>query len=456
MRSRKWAALAALLGTLGLSPALLPAAHAAEFQGTERQGTEPGADPALVAQGEYVARASDCVACHTAPGGRPFAGGLSFALPFGTIYAPNITPDPGNGIGSYTEAEFARAVREGVRRDGASLYPAMPFPSYARMTDADIHALYIYFMHGVAPVANHVRPNDVMWPLSMRWPLILWRAAFAPSVKAAQAASARPFADPQTARGAYLVEGPGHCGACHSPRAMTMQESALTAADGTRFLAGGGAVDGWIPVSLREENRTGLGRWSEEDIVAFLKTGRILNGSAFGGMTDAVGHGTQYLTDADLHAIAHFLKSLPAGDTAQRPWTYDATLAGALHSGDVSAQGARVYVDRCAACHRTDGHGYPTVFPPLAGNPVVMDKSPDSLIHIVLTGDTVRATRNAPSAFVMPGFAARLSDQKIADVVSFIRKAWGNDAPPARAEDVARIRKALAGSEAGVASLPLN
>ncbi|GBQ88902.1 gluconate 2-dehydrogenase, cytochrome c subunit [Gluconacetobacter johannae DSM 13595] len=450
MRHFKRGVAAALFGGLGVAlagwPAMLPPARAQ---------APAAAAPGLVAQGEYVARASDCVACHTAPGGVPFAGGLPFALQMGTIYAPNITPDPQTGIGRYTEAEFARAVREGVRRDGASLYPAMPFPSYARMTDADIHALYVYFMQGVKPVASTVKANSLPWPLSMRWPLIGWRMMFAPSVKDAQAKSARPFDDPVLARGAYLVEGPGHCGACHTPRGITMQEVALTGADGTRFLSGGGVIDGWIPTSLRGENRTGLGRWSEDDIVEFLKTGRIRRGSAFGGMSDAVGHGTQHLTDEDLHAIARYLKSLPPHDTTQTPWRYDATLATALHAGDLSARGARTYVDNCAACHRTDGQGYPTVFPPLAGNPVVMDKAPDSLIHIVLTGDILRATHQAPSAFVMPGFATRLSDEKVADVVSFIRKAWGNDAAPATAQDVARVRKALPRTE-GDAAVPLN
>ncbi|ACI50946.1 Gluconate 2-dehydrogenase (acceptor) [Gluconacetobacter diazotrophicus PA1 5] len=448
MGYRKRAGLAALFG--GLAALAFPVAAT-----PARAQVQAGTEAALVAQGAYMARASDCVACHTAPGGKPFAGGLPFALAMGTLYAPNITPDAGHGIGAYTEAEFARAVREGVRRDGAMLYPAMPYPSYARMSDADIHALYVYFMHGVAPVAQPNRPGTIPWPMSMRWPLIFWRALFAPSVRDAQASSGRAFSDPVVARGAYLVEGPGHCGACHTQRAVTMQEVALTAQDGTRFLGGGGAIDGWVPTSLRGENRTGLGRWSEDDIVAFLRTGRIQAGSAFGGMSDAVGHGTQHLTDADLHAIARFLKTLPPDDTTQAPWVYDAALANALHAGDVSAPGARTYVDRCAACHRTDGHGYPTVFPPLAGNPVVMGHAPDSLIHIVLTGDTLRATHAAPSSFVMPGFADRLSDRKVADVVSFIRKAWGNDAAPVTEADVARVRKALPRGDV-VTGLPLN
>jgi len=409
-----------------------------------------GVAHAAPSDGEYLARASDCIACHTKAQGRPFAGGLGFKLPIGTIYAPNITPDKNAGIGRYTEAEFARAVREGVRRDGQSLYPAMPYPSYARMTDADIHAMYIYFMHEVQPVATPVQPNAVAWPMSMRWPMTVWRKLFSPTVEQAQQSEKRAFADAVTARGAYLVEGPGHCGACHTPRAVTMQEKALTSEGNTVFLSGGSTVEAWSPLSLRGGKRAGLGRWSEDDIATFLKTDRIERGSAFGGMSEAVGHGTQYLSDADLHAIAHYLKSLPASDKddGDKPWVYDATMAKRLHDGDASAQGARTYIDNCAACHRTDGHGYPTTFPALAGNTVVMDRSPVSLIHIVLTGDILRGTHERPSAFVMPGFSGRLTDQKVADVVTFIRKSWGNDADPVTADDVKAVRQSLPASDA--------
>ncbi|MCE2577001.1 c-type cytochrome [Gluconacetobacter entanii] len=432
--------LALLLGLAGWGTA---PARAADDAGEQAQ----------VAAGEYVARAADCSACHSLPGGKPFAGGLAFHLPMGTIRASNITPDPKAGIGSYSEAEFARAVRQGIRRDGATLYPAMPYPSYAHMTDADVHALYVYFMKGVAPVATPVAPNDIVWPLSMRWPLVAWRMMFAPS----GAQGVRTFADPQLARGAYLVEGPGHCGACHTPRGIAMQEKALTAVDGPLYLSGGSAVDGWNPVSLRGEMREGLGRWSEEDIVTFLQTGRVMHAAAFGGMTDAIRHGTQHLSDDDLRAIAHYLKSLPPAHPQARAWQYDETTGRTLHAGDLSARGARAYVDNCAACHRTDGRGYPTTFPPLAGNPVVMDASATSLIRIVLTGSVLRATHQAPSAFVMPGFAARMDDRAVADVVSFIRQSWGNDVPQVSAAEVAEVRRSLKGSgDAPPARQPLN
>ncbi|GBQ62175.1 c-type cytochrome [Komagataeibacter swingsii] len=410
-----------------------------------------------VARGEYMARVADCGACHTVPGGAPFAGGMAFHLPTGTLYAPNITPDRQTGIGRYSEAEFSRALRRGIRRDGATLYPAMPYPSYARLTDADVHVLYVYFMQGVKPVTHAVAQDGMVWPMSMRWPLSIWRTLYAPDPEAVRRdMDRRTFADPLVARGSYLVEGPGHCGACHTPRALTMQEKALTAADGPLYLSGGDVVDGWRPVSLRGENRTGLGRWNEHDIVRFLATGRMPLGAAFGGMADAIGHGTQHMTDDDRLAIARYLKTLsPAAPMVAQGWTYDPAVTDALRAGDVSARGARAYVDRCAACHRTDGRGYPTTFPPLAGNPVVMDPRPDSLIRIVLEGNILRATRQAPSAFVMPGFAARMDDRAVADTVTFIRAAWGNDAPAVTGVDVARIRRTLSPGHPP-ASLPMN
>ena len=187
----------------------------------------------LIKRGEYLARAGDCIACHTASGGKPFAGGLKFDTPIGGIYSTNITPDPKTGLGGWTVEDFTRAVREGVRKNGDTMYPAMPFPSYARLTDDDMKALYAYFMHGVAPVEHENRAVDIVWPLSMRWPLGIWRKMFAPTPKRRSTA---PYTDPVVARGAYLVQA-GHCGACHTPRAPTMQERGLTDADGPDFTA---------------------------------------------------------------------------------------------------------------------------------------------------------------------------------------------------------------------------
>ncbi len=321
---------------------------------------------------------------------------------------------------------------------GASAYPAMPYPSYARVSEADMRALYAYFMHGVEPVEQPNKASDIPWPLSMRWPLAFWRWTFAPEVKDFQAAAGQ---DPVLARGAYLVEGLGHCGACHTPRGLGMQEKALAASDGAAYLSGSAPLENWIAKSLRGDHRTGLGSWSEADLVSFLRTGRSERSAVFGGMSDVVVHSMQYMTDADLTAIARYLKSLPPADPADQPHVYDESVAQALFHGDDSKTGAALYVDNCGACHRTDGKGYARVFPALAGNPVVTGSDPTSLVHIVLKGGTLPATHQAPSSFTMPPFGWRMNDQEIADVVNFIRTSWGNQAPSVSVDEVRRLRK---------------
>lgn len=403
------------------------------------------AETDLIKQGEYLARAGDCVACHTAKGGKPFAGGLPMETPIGVIYSTNITPDK-TGLGDYSFEDFDKAVRHGVAKSGSTLYPAMPYPSYARVSETDMQALYAYFMKGVEPVAQANQDSDIPWPLSMRWPLAAWRWMFGPEVADYQAPA---DADPVISRGAYLVEGLGHCGACHTPRALTMQEKALSAADGAAFLSGSAPLEGWIAKSLRGDHKDGLGSWSEEQLVQFLKTGRSDRSAVFGGMSDVVVHSMQYMSEDDLTAIARYLKSLPAVDPKDQPHQYDKQVAEALWKGDDSKPGAAVYIDNCAACHRTDGHGYTRVFPALAGNPVLQTADATSLINIVLKGGTLPATHAAPSTFTMPAFAWRLSDQEVADVVSFIRGSWGNQGAPVKAGEVADLRKSDQHSTAG-------
>jgi len=398
-----------------------------------------GAD-AQIARGEYLARAGDCVACHTKAGGEPFAGGLPMATPIGTLYSTNITPDKQSGIGGYSYDDFQKAVRHGVAKNGDTLYPAMPYPSYAVVSDEDMQALYAYFMHGVKPVAQANQESDIPWPLSMRWPLAIWRGVFAPDVKAFQPVQGQ---DPVLARGQYLVEGLGHCGACHTPRSITMQEKALNNDEGSDFLSGSNApIDGWTASNLRGDGRDGLGRWSEDDLVQFLRMGRNDHTAVFGGMTDVVQHSLQHLTAEDATAIARYLKSLGAKDPNQVGFTPDDTVAKALWKGDDSKTGASVYVDSCAACHKTDGSGYARFFPELRGNPVVLASDPTSLIHIVLSGAQLPGMKGAPTAITMPAFGWRLNDQQVADVVTFIRTSWGNTATSTvSASDVAEVRK---------------
>lgn len=393
---------------------------------------------AAVEAGRAMATAADCVACHTTPGGKPFAGGLPMETPIGTIYSTNITPSR-TGIGAYTYEEFAAALRNGVAKDGHRLYPAMPYPSYAKMTDEDMRALYAYFMSGIDAVEQANRDSEIPWPLSIRWPLALWNAMYVSS------APFQPVAgkDAEWNRGAYLVEGAGHCGSCHTPRGLGFQEKAMGAADGKEFLAGG-VIDGWFAKSLRGDKGWGLGEWSEDEIVQFLKTGRTQRTAAFGGMTEVVSHSTQHMPDADLRAMARYLKSLPAqSDKPYAPRGDDTTFTD-LRNGNHAKRGAVTYVEYCQSCHRADGNGAPSIFPALAGNSAVLPDNPASLIRVVLAGGRMPVTADGPyRAFAMPAFG-KLSDAEVADVVTFIRSSWGNHAPAVSAGEVASARKSVA------------
>ncbi len=410
-------------------------------------GGEPAAsDTALIEQGRYLAAAGDCTACHTASGGKPFAGGLPIASPIGTIYSTNITPDATTGIGTYSMQDFDRAVRRGITRGGGTLYPAMPYPSYARMTDADVRALYAYFRFGVPAVQADNRNTDIPWPLSMRWPLAIWRKTFAPDPQAT-GFDATAYKDPQVARGAYLVQGLGHCGTCHTPRAPTLQEVALSDRDGQpgAYLSGGQVIDGWVAVNLRGNAGDGLGRWSQQDIVDTLRTARNPHTAVVGSaMADVVVHSTQWLSNEDLVAMAAYLKTLPASAKDTSSFNADPATAKALQSGINDGRGAELYVDSCAACHRTDGEGYAHAFPKIAGNPTVLAHDPTTLVRLILAGSALPSTQDAPSNLGMPGFAWRLSDEEVAQLGTFVRSSWGNQAPKVTSAQVKAVRDRLA------------
>lgn len=409
--------------------------------------TVAGAGPAptsdVVEQGRYLALAADCAACHTAPGGAEFAGGLPIPTPLGRIYTTNITPDPETGIGSYTLEDFSRALREGVAKGGRYLYPAMPFPSYVKISDADIEALYAYFRHGVAPVKQGNRPGDIPSALDFRFPLFFWdlllrRGPFRPD----------PSHDTQWNRGAYLVQGLGHCGTCHSPRTFTLHEKALTERDGPDFLSGA-VIDGWYAKSLRGD-KDGLSDWSESNIITFLKTGSTERTAAFGDMAEVVQHSTQYLTDNDLAAIAHYLKSLSAR-TAESAIPARAP-APSPTAGDRPSRASAAYEEFCRTCHRADGEGVANIFPALADNDVITTSDPTSLIHIVLSGGRRPQTKARPNAFAMPAFT-KLGDEQIADILTYVRTMWGNSASPIAAQQVARLRTKIVEPEATPSSI---
>jgi alcohol dehydrogenase (quinone), cytochrome c subunit len=405
----------------------------------EKNLIAPPQTPALIARGAYLARLGDCAACHSIPGKPAYSGGLRMGIPIGAIYTSNITPDSKNGIGRMSLNDFDRALRFGVA-EGHSLYPAMPFTSYYNTRPEDVAALYTYFKYGVAPAAVANRPNDVVFPLSMRWPLTFWRWFFAPTPKPFAASSGL---DSELAQGAYFVEGLGHCGECHTPRSVAMQMKATTPAEGIAYLSGA-VIENYFAPSLRSSGPGTLGAWGEQELAQFLETGANAQGIVFGSMSDVIIHSTQYMTPADALATAKYLKALknPGEESATR-FTYDATEHLALKNGDASKPGARIYLDNCAACHRPDGVGYERVFPRLAGNPVVQAGNARSLISIVLDGSQTPRTASTPARFTMPRFAWRLSDKDVADVVTFIRTSWGNSASPVSSDDVTKTRESL-------------
>lgn len=398
--------------------------------------------PELISKGAYLARAGDCVACHTAHDGKTFAGGRGIESPIGTIYATNITPDKDTGIGSWTYGDFERAVRRGVGHDGSALYPAMPFPSYAKVSDEDTQAMYAYFMKGVEPVKQANQANDIPWPLSIRWPLAYWRTLFSPTPEA----TVKPVAgtDPQLVRGAYLVQGLGHCGSCHTPRALTMQEKGLDEKDGNYLT--GALLNDWAVPSIR-----GVAHWSQDEIVDYLGSGRNAKASVAGEMTDVVANSTSHMTDEDLHAMAAYLKSLsgsPAGNNGETVYQHNAERSAATASKLTAAKdltlGERLYLDNCGACHFVKGEGAARIFPRLDGASIINAENPTALIHVILAGAQTPSTARGPSILPMPGFAERMNDAEVAELATFLRQGWSNKAPAVSAKLVEEVRTALA------------
>lgn len=409
-----------------------------------------GEQTALIAKGEYLAKAADCAGCHTAPPGgpsgkeplhpsAPFAGGLAINSPFGTIWSSNITPDPVAGIGRYSYDDFQRAVREGVAPGNRRLYPAMPFPSFAKISDDDMHALYAYFMHGVTPVAQVPPRTALPFPFNQRWTLGLWSLTFAPD----GAFVPEPARRAQWNRGAYLVQSLGHCGACHTPRGPAYEERGYS--EHSRRYLTGGENDHWFAPNLTGDRASGLGRFSEDEIAAFLKRGHGGGLVTFGSMVQVVEDSTQYLSDDDLQAIAHYLKSLPARAPSGH---YDdrsiaAQTVRAVDAGELELPGAGIYRGFCARCHHADGSGEALRYPRLAGNPAVLSANPDSLVRLLVEGGEAPHTESGPQPKKMPSFKSDLTDAEMAHVLTFVRNTWGNTAAPVTTRDVTTLRRSL-------------
>jgi mono/diheme cytochrome c family protein len=384
--------------------------------------TQAIADPARrIAYGAYLAKVGDCMACHTARGGKPYAGGAAIPTPFGVFYGPNITPDRDTGIGSWTEDDFWRALHQGKSPSGALLYPAFPYTEYTRISRADADALYAY-LRTVPAVAQKSRPHDLDFPYGWRPLLAFWRGLyFQPGVHAD--ADARG----ELARGRYLVDGLGHCIACHAPR------NALGATpSGSGFVGGAIAGLGWYAPPLDGDARNGLGAWSPDDIVELLKTGIGAHGAASGPMAEVVTGSTQYLTDQDARAIAAYLKSAPASRGAGVP----------VRPATGMRRGGALYEQHCAQCHGADGKGKGRDWPALAGNISVIAPYPGNAIRMVLEGGFAPATGGNPRPHGMPPFGQALGDDDVAALVTYVRNSWGNSAGGVTSLQVKQARDA--------------
>jgi mono/diheme cytochrome c family protein len=413
--SRRWAAAAALAGLLS---AALPSSQAATL------------DAALVQRGRYLAIAGDCISCHTRADGAPFAGGLAFHTPFGTVYSPNITPDPQTGIGRWSEAEFARALRQGIGRSGEHLYPVFPYPYFTKISDADVSALYAFLR--VMPAANYVAPaNDMTFPFGQRRLLGIWKSLFF--------REGRFIADKTKSadwnRGAYLVEGLGHCSACHTPRNYLGGEKA------SLFMTGGVYQESlddrpidWSAVNLTS-GANGLQAWPLKDLTNYLKLGYSPHASVHGPMISVVMNSTRNLTREDDEAIATYLKALAPNKQSDPRQPSPASMSS----------GETLYSIHCGTCHLPTGLGSASTAPPLVGSSVVLTPDPASMINIVLRGPVLPDQPPSPEWQnrrwqSMPAFGEKLSDEEAAALLSYVRASWGNREGAVTEQQVAEQR----------------
>lgn len=407
-------------------------------------GAAQATDDALIKKGEYLAVAADCTACHTAEHGKPFAGGNAIASPVGEIIATNITPSKTAGIGDYSERQFADALRKGIRADGAHLYPAMPYTAYATFTDDDVRALYAYFMSGVPPVDQPVATTHLPFPLSLRFSMMFWNALF---LKAPGYTPDLSQSDSWN-RGRYLVDGAAHCSSCHTPRGFLMQEKQREAFTGAQ-------VGPWFAPDITASAVSGIGQWSQQELITYLKTGHLIaKAQAAGSMAEAITHSFQHLTDNDLAAIAEYMASIThASDSATGTSRFEqghasqnlAAFRGEAFTASGDDEGARLYSGNCASCHGASGEGSKDGFyPSLFHNSATGEHNPANLIATILYG-VQRHT--AAGDVYMPPFGAQanalnsLNDAQIATLSNWLLHHYGNAGVTVTSQQVAEIRR---------------
>jgi mono/diheme cytochrome c family protein len=376
---------------------------------------------AQLRRGQYLVAAGDCMSCHLRDGGQPLAGGLGLKTPFGVIYTPNITSDKDTGIGNWTSEQFYRAMHDGIDDEGKNLYPAFPYPWFRVVSREDCDAILAFLK--TTPAISYTPPNnDLIFPLGYRSMVKGWNLLYLSS----HDFKTDPTQSPEWNRGAYLVEGLGHCGGCHTPK------NALGADKSGRDFQGG-TLDNWVAPDLTANDRTGLGAWSVDDVAEYLRTGRNAHAGAGGAMADVITYSTSLMSDADRHAMATYLKSQAASPS----------VVNAPPDPGAMRRGAAIYSDACASCHLENGVGQPRYFPPLGPNAMLQQADPIGLEHLILAGGRIGTSPTRPSPMTMPSFAWKLTDQEVADVSTFIRNSWGNRAAAVSVSDVRAARKKL-------------
>ncbi len=377
-----------------------------------------------VSKGRYLATVGDCAACHTSDPSKPFAGGIAIKTPFGTLVGANITPDTATGIGNWTYAEFQKAMSEGIGHGGKRLYGAMPFTAYTKVTDEDNRAIWAY-LQTLQAIHNPVETNQLPFPFNVRTSLIGWnwlnfdKGVYQPDMSKSA----------EWNRGAYIIQGLGHCGTCHTPKNIIGGDK------NDQFLQGSEVENWWAP-NITADNHQGIGRWTVQDIKDYLRTGVNRYDSASGPMAEEVKNSSQHWKGEDLQAAAVYLKSLGKDNQKALP-------AAVKADNSQMVTGKAIYFDRCSACHTSSGAGVKNIFPQLANSPLINASEPTSLMHVVLAGSRAVDTPTRPTAPAMPSFAATMTDQQIADVLTYIRNSWGNAASEVSASDVKKMRENL-------------